>query len=187
MSASSRPLDEMKTLPVNRVMLLSFVGVASAYMHTAAPPPQGRAMATAPSRVSMRETDSRWERPARNRYGDDPRPCRRLQWRLPQIRRRLGSRCVTEEVMPPPGEVGRLSTVRQLSSVIAHEHVHNSSSWQRQSRTYTVRRPELATHGSRRPRACAPLSSENLKPSRALAPWSALRASAIAHPGAPAL
>ena len=126
----------MRTLPVNRVMLLSFVGVASAYMHTAAPPPQGRAMATAPSRVSMRETDSRWERPARNRYGDDPRPCRRLQWRLPQIRRRLGSRCVTEEVMPPPGEVGRLSTVRQLSSVIAHEHVHNSSSWQRQSRTY---------------------------------------------------
>ena len=168
------------------LMLLSFVGVASAYMHTAAPPPQGRAMATATSRVSMRETDSRWERPARNRYGDDPRPCRRLQWRLPQIRRRLGSRCVTEEVMPPPGEVGRLSTVRQLSSVIAHEHVTTRRPGSDRA-ARTVRRPELATHGSRRPRACAPLSSENLKPSRALAPWSALRASAIAHPKAPAL
>ena len=182
-------LDEMRTLSVNRVMLLqALVGVvSSAYMPTAAQPPQGRAMATAASRVSMRGgTDSRWERPARNRYGDDPRPCRRLQWRLPQIRRRLRSRCVTEQVMPPPGEVGRLSTVRQLSSVIAHEHVTTRRPGSGRERT--VRRPELATHGSRRPRACAPLSSGK-EASRALAPWSvgALRASAIAHPGAPAL
>lgn len=104
--------------------LLSFVGVSSAYVHTAALPPQGRAMATA--RVSMCDTrpDSRWERPPQNRYGDDPRIGRRLQWGL---RRRLRSRRVTEEVMPPPGEVGRLSTVRELSSVIAPRHCEHSS------------------------------------------------------------
>ena len=131
--------------------LLSFVGVSSAYVHTAALPPQGRAMATA--RVSMCDTrpDSRWERPPQNRYGDDPRIGRRLQWGL---RRRLRSRRVTEEVMPPPGEVGRLSTVRQLSSVIAPRHCEHSSAWAAvEPGARAVRRPELATHGSRRPRA----------------------------------
>ena len=133
--------------------LLSFVGVSSAYVHTAALPPQGRAMATA--RVSMCDTrpDSRWERPPQNRYGDDPRIGRRLQWGL---RRRLRSRRVTEEVMPPPGEVGRLSTVRELSSVIAPRHCEHSSAWAAvEPGARAVRRPELATHGSRRPLSSA--------------------------------
>ena len=105
--------------------------VSSAYMyvHTAVAPRihVGRPASFASSprsviaaRFSMCGTDSRWDRPPQNRYGDDPRIGRRLQWRL----RRLlePSDGMLAAVMPPPGEVGRLSTVRQLSSAIAHQH-----------------------------------------------------------------
>ena len=97
------------------IFRLGLLACASSALVLSPPPAVADARGARGPAVAMA---SKWDRPQHGtRYGTDPRNWRRLKWWF----RFLPSRgAAAKAVLPPPGEVGRLRTLKDLSAIIAH-------------------------------------------------------------------